>query len=63
VPLAVKASRETMANQLRGRGVDGSVRVPPNSIIAPANNPEFTAGGNDGHNASLLKNRWQPNWS
>jgi len=44
--------------QLRGRGVDGVVMVPPNNTIAPANNSEFTGGGNDGYNASLLKNQW-----
>lgn len=44
--------------QLRGRGVDGFAMVPSNNSIAPANNPEFTGGGNDGYNASLLKNQW-----
>ncbi len=44
--------------QSRGRGVDGYAIVPPNNVIAPSNNPEFTGGGNDGYNASLLKNQW-----
>lgn len=44
--------------QWRGRGVDGFAMVPPNNAIAPSNNPEFTGGGNDGYNASLLKNQW-----